>query len=142
MTMLAAAASGLVGQLQGDGDDDSDEDGTGPLVVGMSIWVGIVTVALAVLSVVVYRKLQRQERGGGGGGGAADTHSVSSGSRTSSDLSDFVGDSVMTSGAAGSGGAAAGIDNDSFTIDTIPEVHHQSAATSSADSTQPVTVRL
>ena len=140
MTMLAAAASGLVGQLQGDGDDDSDEDGTGPLVVGMSIWVGIVTVALAVLSVVVYRKLQRQERGGGGG--AADSHSVSSGSRTSSDLSDFVGDSVMTSGAAGSGGAAAGIDNDSFTIDTIPEVHHQSAATSSADSTQPVTVRL
>ena len=138
--MLAAAASGLVGQLQGDGDDDSDEDGTGPLVVGMSIWVGIVTVALAVLSVVVYRKLQRQERGGGGG--AADTHSVSSGSRTSSDLSDFVGDSVMTSGAAGGGGAAAGIDNDSFTIDTIPEVHHQSAATSSADSTQPVTVRL
>ena len=136
VSVSAAEASGL--QAADDSGDAAAVAGSSSATMGvaaLAVWVVIVTVALGVLALVVYRKLKR------GGDSSTDTHSVSSGSRASSDLTDF-GDSVMAGApAAASSPAAAGVNNDAFTIDAIPDVHQSSpAASTSADT--PVSVRL
>ena len=134
VSVSAAEASGL--QAADDSGDAAAVAGSSSATMGvaaLAVWVVIVTVALGVLALVVYRKLKR------GGDSSTDTHSVSSGSRASSDLTDF-GDSVMT-GAPAASSPAAGVNNDAFTIDAIPDVHQSSpAASTSADT--PVSVRL
>ena len=136
VSVSAAEASGL--QAADDSSDAAAVAGSSTATMGvaaLAVWVVIVTVALGVLALVVYRKLKR----GGDSGSSTDTHSVSSGSRASSDLTDF-GDSVMT-GAPAASSPAAGVNNDAFTIDAIPDVHQSSpAASTSADT--PVSVRL
>lgn len=137
VSVSAAEASGL--QAADDSGDAAAVAGSSSATMGvaaLAVWVVIVTVALGVLALVVYRKLKRSDSGS-----STDTHSVSSGSRASSDLTDF-GDSVMTGApAAASSPAAAGVNNDAFTIDAIPDVHQSSpAASTSADT--PVSVRL
>ena len=137
VSVSAAEASGL--QAADDSGDAAAVAGSSSATMGvaaLAVWVVIVTVALGVLALVVYRKLKRSDSGS-----STDTHSVSSGSRASSDLTDF-GDSVMAGApAAASSPAAAGVNNDAFTIDAIPDVHQSSpAASTSADT--PVSVRL
>ena len=135
VSVSAAEASGL--QAADDSGDAAAVAGSSSATMGvaaLAVWVVIVTVALGVLALVVYRKLKRSDSGS-----STDTHSVSSGSRASSDLTDF-GDSVMT-GAPAASSPAAGVNNDAFTIDAIPDVHQSSpAASTSADT--PVSVRL
>ena len=135
VSVYAAEASGL--QAADDSGDAAAVAGSSSATMGvaaLAVWVVIVTVALGVLALVVYRKLKRSDSGS-----STDTHSVSSGSRASSDLTDF-GDSVMT-GAPAASSPAAGVNNDAFTIDAIPDVHQSSpAASTSADT--PVSVRL
>ena len=134
VSVSAAEASGL--QAADDSGDAAAVAGSSSATMGvaaLAVWVVIVTVALGVLALVVYRKLKRSDSGS-----STDTHSVSSGSRASSDLTDF-GDSVMT-GAPAASSPAAGVNNDAFTIDAIPDVHQSSPASTSADT--PVSVRL
>ena len=137
VSVSAAEASGL--QAADDSSDAAAVAGSSSATMGvaaLAVWVVIVTVALGVLALVVYRKLKR----GGDSGSSTDTHSVSSGSRASSDLTDF-GDSVMAGAPAAASSPAAGVNNDAFTIDAIPDVHQSSpAASTSADT--PVSVRL
>ena len=136
VSVSAAEASGL--QAADDSSDAAAVAGSSSATMGvaaLAVWVVIVTVALGVLALVVYRKLKRSDSGS-----STDTHSVSSGSRASSDLTDF-GDSVMTGAPAAASSPAAGVNNDAFTIDAIPDVHQSSpAASTSADT--PVSVRL
>lgn len=121
--MLTASNEGLVQSAEGDVGAFAGSNGVaGTGVMVLAVWAIVVTVALGVLAVVVYRKLKHIQRNT-----SIDEHSVSSGSRADSDLNDF--DSVM-----------GGANNEAYTIDAssdsvLPSVHQP-------PSPQSTTVRL
>ena len=120
VVVVAAVASGVVGGSEGASIVSAGSANGSIALITLAAWAFIVTIALGILAVVVYRRLRRPAASPN----AVDGHSVSSGSGASSDLSDF---HEVALGGAGTSGA----NNDAFTIDAldaVADVHQSSSA--------------